>query len=483
MSTVEIVRAAGAVLVWGLALGLTTPARSQGLFEQAVSGEVESSAAESAQPSESRAPEYELNGYLRADLYAGKVTDETTGEVKAGYGEAALKLRARKGSFGDAYGELRFASGRQGDDPMIPVDLREAYINTYVGPLDVRFGHQIIAWGRADGVNPTDNLTPRDMSVRSPNEDDRRLANLAMRATLSLPSARLETVWVPFYRASRFPDFELPDQIVVGPADNPDAKLSHGTGAIRLHVETAAFEGSVSYLRGYAPFPGIDFDELQVDTADPTASRVVVSFGAYEHHVVGADLSLAVGDWVGLRGEAAYRYMPDHNDSAHQRVPHPEASYVIGVDKELFTEVSVIVQYVGRYVFDWSAIESVGLLSGDTPPDLQEILPHLGRLDEIMADEVRLKNRMINGQLDRVSHGVSARIAWTLLQQTLSLELYGLYELSTEAWFLRPKMRYEIADALAMSVGGEIFGGPEETLFGTIDETHSAGFVELRAAF
>jgi hypothetical protein len=38
--------------------------------------------------------------------------------------------------------------------------LREAFVGTSAGTVDVRAGRQILVWGRADQINPTDNLTP-----------------------------------------------------------------------------------------------------------------------------------------------------------------------------------------------------------------------------------------------------------------------------------------------------------------------------------
>ena len=62
--------------------------------------------------------------------------------------------------------------------------MREAYVNAYLGPFDLRLGKQIIVWGRADALNPTNNLTPVDFRIRSPLEDDIRLGNVGARAFL-----------------------------------------------------------------------------------------------------------------------------------------------------------------------------------------------------------------------------------------------------------------------------------------------------------
>jgi hypothetical protein len=85
------------------------------------------------------------------------------------------------------------------------VDVREAYVNAYLGPLDLRLGKQIIVWGRADLLNPTSNLTPVDFHSRSPIEDDRRIGNLGARAFLRFSPVRLEGAWLPTYAATQMP--------------------------------------------------------------------------------------------------------------------------------------------------------------------------------------------------------------------------------------------------------------------------------------
>ena len=52
--------------------------------------------------------------------------------------------------------------------------VREAYLDGRVGALDFRLGKQIIAWGRADRLNPTDNLTPRDARLLAADIDEDR---------------------------------------------------------------------------------------------------------------------------------------------------------------------------------------------------------------------------------------------------------------------------------------------------------------------
>jgi hypothetical protein len=47
----------------------------------------------------------------------------------------------------------------------------------------------------------------------------------------------------------------------------------------------------------------------------------------------------------------------------------------------------------------------------------------------------------------------------------------------------RPKMSYDIADALTFTLGAELYSGPDDTLFELIDSTLNSVFVELKASF
>ena len=373
------------------------------------------------------------------------------------------------GEWGDALAELRLRAGHEGGETGVTADLREAYVNLYLGPVDLRVGHQIVVWGRADAVNPTNNLTPRDMRVRSPNEDDARLANLALRGFLNLEPLRWEVVWVPFYKPSHFPAFDvaamgagMPIKVAFGEPDWPDTDVRHSTLATRVHLELAAVEASVSYLIGTSTFPGITLSKL--DIGPPLTATL--AFTAYRHQVVGADFATTIGSF-GLRGEVAFRSPFSRENNEY--VPMPDLQYVLGLDHELFGEVSILAQYSGRAVFDFEELDEsasfVTLGKRQVPRQLLE------------------KNRMVAGQLHQVQHSATLRVAWMALQDTLKLEMAGMVNFTTEEVMLRPKVTYDIADALTATAGAEIYLGPEGTLFGTIEQIMSAGFVELRASF
>ena len=415
---------------------------------------------------------FELNGFTRGVFFGGNVEDKNEFGLKSGYGELGLKCRARIGRYGDGYAEFRLRGGNEFGSTVKEFNLREAYVNAYLGDLDIRLGHQIVVWGRADAFNPTNNITPQNMIARSTDEDDRKEGNFLLRATYRVGPLKLEGIWVPHYTPSVLPLFlfPLPDSVEysgmmlpveLGTAYLPDASFRNSSIALKIGATLGPVDGSVSWFKGYMPTLGVfmGFDIIE--------EKVVVNTKAYQMNVFGADFSTNVGSF-GLRGEFAFRKPIDdytlYPKNAH--VPNPDLQYVLGVDRT-FGNLWVIAQYVGRYVADF-----------------QEFIP-----TGSSVDEREFKNRLIAGQQNRVSHAVLLRPSLPLFHEACTVELLGYCNFTTEEWLIRPSLSYNLADALILKAGWEGYFGPESmlgpdgTLFGNISDALSAVFVELKASF
>jgi len=443
-------------------------APGQGLFEHSV----QAPAGDASDRQATRA--LSLNGYARADVFVGT----RTRELAAAYGEIALRLKASARDQGDAFADLRVRSFLRGGRVQSEVDLREAYVNAYLGPLDLRLGHQVIVWGRADAFNPTNNLTPFDLNVRSPLEDDRRLGSWALRSWLSLAPLRFELAWLPVYAAAQLPPVAPGEFVTLVEPDFPVARLSNGLGALRVHLELPDVELSVSYLHGPAPLPGLALAGFSAGQDPP---EVRVTRRAYEQDVLGFDFSTALGELVALRGEAAYRHPVERAVHA----PRPDLAYVLGADRA-FGALSLIAQYAGRYVFDWRSED--GPEMPVDPNALVNFMPPLPPLLEQMITtsieaELAARNQILFSQRARVQHLASLRAEWLTLHDTLSLSALGVVNFTTEEWLLYPKLAYRLNDWLSATVGAELYAGPSGSLFGLIDDTLSAGYAELRLSF
>ena len=234
---------------------------------------------------------------------------------------------------------------------------------------------------------------------------------MGARANLRLSPVRLEGVWMPVYRPSELPVVILPQFVAFGRPTFPAPTLQNGLGAGRVHLELSSFELSVSYLRGYAPLPGLTLASL---TFDMTTPEVLVSRTAYNQQVVGFDFSTTIGS-VGVRAEGAYRHPIDWQNRPY--AARPDVQGVLGAD-HTFGSVSVIAQYMGRYVFDWvkengSAMaranpNAIGntLMMMETAPLRQQAI------DGVNSELLRI-NQILFNQTAELQHVATARVEWT----------------------------------------------------------------------
>jgi len=444
-------------------------------------GLFESASSSSDSESSSAGLSFELGGYVRGDTFIGVVPTgdgRTSAGINAAYGELSLQPTIRKGTWGSAFADMRFRYGQQLSDSGLFLDLREAYVNLYAGPFDIRLGKQIVVWGRADAFNPTNNLSAVDFRIRSPMEDDRRLGNIGARVYLNLLPFRVEGVWMPLYVATTYPDVEINRFVRFQEPRYPTQSLGSGTFAGRLHLELDKFDASVSYLYGYAPLPGFEYNSYLGGMGAETPERpaVFVTRTAYNHHVIGGDFSTTIGDWLGVRGEAAFRSPIRREERPF--TPKPDLQWVLGVDHE-FGDVMIIAQYLGRYTFNW---EPKRFATG-SDQDLINANDGQPNVNLALSDLTFNSNQMLFNQLKEVQHLASVRAEWKLLQEKLSISALGLVNFSTSEWALMPKVGYQITGGLSAYVGGEIYAGPEGTLFYMVREALSSGYFELRASF
>ena len=143
-----------------------------------------------------------LTGSLRSGYWSSNRLYDDRGNI--GTASTWLKLDKRfengLGIFAEAYG------GREDfrSDGTGVTRVREAYLDARAGALDFRIGQQIIAWGRTDRLNPTDNLTPRDTRLLAADIDEDRFGSLAAKASWNLDAFTSVTgVWLPEFRPNR----------------------------------------------------------------------------------------------------------------------------------------------------------------------------------------------------------------------------------------------------------------------------------------
>lgn len=332
--------------------------------------------------------------------------------------------------------DLRNRAGQIGRSRLL-----EAFVTVHFHRADLRIGRQIVAWGRADGINPTDNLTPRDYSVLLPFDEDQRFGTTGAKLDIYLPHQLTLTAFTtPFFEPSVFP---LPANAALldkRPARTP----SDSAGALKLSSTGADFDWSVSYYHGRNLLP----------TVLPNPSQFELR---YEHsNVFGADAARNFGRF-GFRTEMAYS-RPDAVGNPDPNAGKSRLFWVGGVDRTLLDNLNINLQVFAHWMPRYH--------------DPAMITPEWVR-------EAALENTIIAGQESRFSSGSTFRISNKWLNDTLQAEIFAAANFKHGDRFLRPLVTYAFNDHLKGTLGGEVYRGGQNTPYGLF-KSNSGAFLELR---
>ena len=325
--------------------------------------------------------------------------------------------------------------------------LREGYADYALGSWDFRLGRQIVAWGRADRINPTDNLTPRNFKILVPEDDDNRFSALTAKARYSFGGYSVTGIWLPEFRAN-----VLPFPRLAGVRYEEDVPGSHRAFATKFERSGKNLDWSVSYYDGFDLNP-----DISVKSVGPTGATLLLSHHRYR--VLGADAATALGRY-GLRGEFAYARTADTQGN-DPFVKNPFFWGVIGVERTFLSYLNVNLQYFARYVTKFEDPANV--------------------VNPAFKD-VALTQAIVNNQRDRTQQGVTFRISNKWLNETLEGEIAGIWDFTRHGYLLRPKVIYAINDKWKAVAGFDYYGGPDDSFFGRLEDNR-ATYAELIYGF
>ncbi len=326
------------------------------------------------------------------------------------------------------------------------LELREFYADRSWGDFDLRIGRQIIVWGRADKLNPTDSLSIRDYRRLFTDDEDQRKGIFAIQVTYNWGSYRLKGIWEPEWRSPGLPLPNLGSSVTW-----LDRAPQHPHYQFGLKVDqsgSGSLDWSMSYFHGYGRAPDL--------VALPRPTGVTLELNYPEIHVFGADFAATIGEW-GLRGETAYTCTPP-SSRGNPLQQKSSLFTVIGVEKGLTEGFSVNLQYLNRWIQDY------------TDPTL---IPN--PVSALIATQSTLNSQ----QMVRLNQGISLRPDYKLLNETLELELAWVWWLTTHEQLLRPKLTYALTDGIKLIIGSQNYFGASNTFFGRLRPTQ-AGFAEFR---
>ncbi|MDR2820343.1 MAG: hypothetical protein LBB60_07430 [Desulfovibrio sp.] len=292
---------------------------------------------------------------------------------------------------------------------------------------DIRVGRQIIIWGKADGVQVTDNISPPDYTESMTRDlDEIRQPVEAAKLRLLGEVVNLELIWIPVFRKAKLPE-----------KDNPWAVSSQPPPGVRMYSDDArepspSLENSEAAVKLSGYFSGMDVAASAFYTWDdmPARRRAVSRASGVpevrlrpEHHrmtIYGLEFSRPWSDFV-FRGEAAYFVGRYRETTALDRNPPPKDSlkWLLGVDWTPGDDWTISAQILNEKIFGYQRC--------------------LGAEENDSLATVNISKKLFNQML------------------TVSNMLY--YDLNDGEFFNRGKVEYEIANGFFASAGVDIFSG------------------------
>ncbi|MEO8008745.1 MAG: DUF1302 family protein, partial [Betaproteobacteria bacterium] len=387
-----------------------------------------------------------ITGSLRAGFWSSnrRLDDETNISVASAWLKLDKKLESGIGLFAEGYLANEDVFGDRRDESR----LREGYVEGRKGNFDYRVGKQIIAWGRTDRFNPTDNLTPRDATLLAGDIDEDRFGSLAAKASWNFnASTSLTGIWIPQFRPNVVP---LPPRPGVTYQENvPDSSRQW---ALKLDQSGKAVDWSVSW------FDGFDLS-ADVSPGPLTAAGQVVKLDHNRIKVLGADVATTRGSYrFALEGAYVRTEDPDGTDPG---MKNPFLYGVFGVERDYPDNLTVIVQTFTRHVMRYS-----------NPEDI--VNP--------AARALAVQQAVVNAQYDRTQQGMSLRIDKKWFNETLEGEIAAIALLNRNGYFVRPRMIYLWTDSIKVIAGYEYFSGSDKTTYGLL-EKNTTLYTEVRWYF
>jgi hypothetical protein len=372
-------------------------------------------------------------------------------ELKAGLWSRDLRLLKNSGvAAGSATAGVRwtptapvstelevFAIGSAGGgEARSDLDIRKGFVHLERNRMSLRVGRQVDVWGRADRLNPTDVLSPRDYTTLSADEDDqRRGLGMARLDIETSETGRFSAYWVPEFRANR---------LLVEP---PSTRLSddHSWEPDQFALKYDSTGGAVDWSLSY--YQGLD----RTHDVAVTDSGPAVKYNTIQAY--GADVaSTAAG--FGVRAEGAY-VDTAFDAETNPLVRRPEVWIVVGADRNFGANTYVNVQTSLRRVTD------------DAPVPTDLAAPRSG------VDRLRF-------QQDDTQIGFTATLRRSWDDRRWQVELAALQYAQRSQGLVRAELRRQLASNVTLLARAQVFHGDRGSYFDRISEASSLA-LEFRA--
>jgi len=410
----------------------------------------------------------EFSGYGRASVFGGG----SEYDIATSFAEFSLKTDFKNG-FTMFKSDLRIRTGVFFGEELVIPEVKELYAGIKSEYIDIFLGNQIVSWGRVDGFNPTDNLSPYDYFFLTADADDGRKSQFMFKLNYKpFPGINLELIGIPFTKMSdyRYDLISLSDNVLIGDDILPDKSLKNATLAVKADFDYPAFGGSVLYFRGYDPFHGFDIVSINQTLQGP---EIKIASRPYLKNTFGMDMAIPAGPVI-FRVEAALNLTDNPENNIY--IPQDNLAYVAGVETSL-AGFSFVGQYIGKYVLDFQQL--VVPVPGGQGAE-SDYLVYAG---EMIDYENRLFNRKVFNMQEVSNSAVSLSVLKSFAYDILSAQFVGYYNFTSDELLFRPLLTWKVTDVLTASFGGNYMRGAAKSLFSYSSGVLNGAFVELKVNF
>lgn len=303
------------------------------------------------------ASELELSGELKQGIkYNFEDSEITSTNI-----DYCLELEKELGFDGDLY--LSFKGNYDLLNQTSKISLDEAYTSVYMDLVDLTIGRQVINWGTADGINPTNSINPKSLDSLV---DGNGKPVLAAQATYYADLFSITGVLIPDFLPQELPDFsamvsEIDDSAAIGFMhaisdflqdqydqldENVPNTLDSMECALQGEFRVSGYDLKASYFYGWEDLPAI----VLQPSLDPLSGQPIMIPQANFRRVNKLGLATAGSyETVGLWGEMAL-VMPEDIDlavgSKILSMNEPYLQAVIGSDYTFSNGVYLEGQYL-----------------------------------------------------------------------------------------------------------------------------------------
>ncbi len=330
------------------------------------------------------------------------------------------------------------------------LELREVYLDWYLGDNYIKLGKQQVVWGETDGLRVLDVINPMDFrEMILPDFEDSRIPIWMVNYSRSFSNFNLQFLLIPDTTTSLVGDgLYAPTSprfvpsitggfsaLVVEDDEGVDTKLDNTDVALKISHSLDGLD------LGFIAISQYNDTYLVESTYEESEGGTTLTLSPkyFRRNLFGFTYSQAFGDLV-VRSEAAfsdaqYSYLTDNTvNNGLQR--SKELSYALALD--------------------WAVLDD-GIITGQF---FQSVLSSSGK----------------NLTRDKTDSSWSVMLSQYFVNQIYNVDLMFLQNINDKDGLFRAKFNWAYSDALNVSFGGDYIFGDSEGLFGQFESNDRVYF-------